>query len=307
MVTGAILVAFLVMVGIILVFAGLAMPKKADPIQTRLTTYAVRPRTLEEIELQQPFYDRTLKPLSLRLSKTISKRTPQSTIEQLRRDLMLAGNPNNLQVNDFLGVKGLAAFGFAGLALLLMFAAGGPMLYITVGPLIAAFLGFYIPNFWLKSKIGARQKEILLSLPDCLDLLTISVEAGLGFDAAMQRVAGKWDNALTREFERVIAEVRMGRQRREALREMSARCDVQDVTSFIAAIIQADQLGVSISRILVIQAEQMRMRRRQRAEKLAHEAPIKMLIPMTLFMLPTIYIVILGPMVPKLMEMMAGG
>lgn len=304
---GAMLASFLIMSSIILFFVGLSLPKKEDVVQSRLTTYAVRPRTLEEIELQQPFYERAVKPLVVKLSKFISKRTPQSTIDQLRRDLMLAGNPYNLQLNDFLGLKGLAAVGFAVLAFLLMLAIGGTFLYIAVGPFIAAFLGFYVPNFWLKSMVGARQKAIQLALPDCLDLLTISVEAGLGFDAAMQKVANKWDNPLTREFERVIAEVRMGKQRREALRDMSNRCDVRDVTSFIAAIIQADQLGVSISRILVIQAEQMRVKRRQRAEKLAHEAPIKMLIPMALFMLPTIYLVILGPMVPQLMKMMGGG
>ncbi|MDO8672900.1 MAG: type II secretion system F family protein [Dehalococcoidia bacterium] len=301
------LVALLVMAALLLFFAGLAMPKKADVVQTRLTTYAVRPRTLEEIELQQPLYERVVRPIVKNLSAFISRRTPQSTIEQLRRDLMLAGNPNDFHVNDFLGVKGLAALAIAIIALLLMVAANGPLLYLILLPLICALPGFYLPNFWLKSKITARHKEIQLALPDCLDLLTISVEAGLGFDAAMQKVAEKWDNALTEEFDRVIIEVRIGKQRREALRAMALRCDVQDVTSFIAAIIQADQLGVSIARILNIQAEQMRMKRRQRAEKLAHEAPIKMLIPMAFFMLPTIYIVILGPMVPQLLAMMTGG
>ncbi|MBI2865000.1 MAG: type II secretion system F family protein [Chloroflexi bacterium] len=301
------LVALLVMVAILLFFGGLAMPKKADAIQTRLTTYAVRPSTLEEIELQQPLYERVVRPLVTKLSRFISRRTPQSTIDQLRRDLMLAGNPNNLHVNDFLGTKGLAAVGIAVVVFLLMLASGGPPSFLILAPLACAVPGFYLPNFWLKSKITARHKEIQLALPDCLDLLTISVEAGLGFDAAMQKVADKWNNALTQEFDRVIVEVRMGKQRKEALRGMSGRCDVQDVTSFIAAVIQADQLGVSISRILGIQSEQIRMRRRQRAEKLAHEAPIKMLIPMALFMLPTIYIVILGPMVPKLFAMMGGG
>lgn len=301
------LASLFTMMGIFLIFLGLTRPKRPNPIETRLTTYAVRPRTLEEIELQQPFYERTIKPIALRLAGFIAQRTPQGTIAEIRHDLLVAGNPSGLQVNDFLGIKGLAAIVLGGLAFFLMGMADVSFLYKSLGPLIAAFLGFYLPNFWLKGKITARQKDIQLSLPDALDLLVISVEAGLGFDQAMQKVAEKWDNSLTREFSRVLAETRMGKLRRDALRDMADRCEVPDLKSFAAAIIQADQLGVSISRILVIQAEQMRMKRRQRAEKLAHEAPIKMLIPMALFMLPTIYLVILGPMIPKIMKMFGGG
>ncbi|HEX2173578.1 MAG TPA: type II secretion system F family protein, partial [Dehalococcoidia bacterium] len=167
-------------------------------------------------------------------------------------------------------------------------------------------LGYFLPNLWLRDKIKKRQNEIQLALPDVLDLLVVCVEAGLGFDSAMQKVTDKLDNELTREFAQVIREIRLGKPRREALRDMVERTQVADVSSFISAIIQADQLGVSIGRILTIQSEQMRIKRRQRAEKKAHEAPIKMLIPMALFMLPTIYLVILGPMAPKLLGGMLG-
>jgi len=292
--------------GVLLFFIGLVVPKRVDPIQTRLTTYAVRPRTLEEIELQQPFIERVVNPIFRRMASIVTSRTPQKTIEEIRHDLMVAGNPHNLMVNDFLGIKGLCAVVLAGFILFITIVAGMPLLYRLLGAPIMGVLGFYLPNFWLKSRIKARKKEIQLALPDCLDLLVISVEAGLGFDGAMQKVCDKWQNELTKEFARVIAETRLGKHRREALKAMADRAEVPDVTSFIGAVIQADQLGVSIGRILVIQAEQMRIKRRQRAEKLAHEAPIKMLIPMALFMLPTVYLVILGPMVPKLFAMFGG-
>ena len=143
----------------------------------------------------------------------------------------------------------------------------------------------------------AFKDEIVKTLPDALDLLTISVEAGLPFDGAMQRVAEKWDNELSKGFQRMLTEMRVGKSRRDALRDMSDRMDVPDVTSFVAALVQADTLGISIAKVLRIQSEQMRIKRRQRAEEKAQQAPIKMLIPMTFLIFPTILIVILGPAV----------
>ena len=302
MLVGLIAVLF-VMAGIFLVFLGLARPTQPDVVQTRLTTYAVRPKTLAEIEFEQPFSERTLKPIIRRLAVLLRSRTPEKTINDIRRDLVLGGRPNNLTVNDFLGLK-LAGAIVVGIGVtFFVITAGAPAPVLLIGPLGGAVLGYFLPNLWLRSKIRKRQNEIQLSLPDVLDLLVVCVEAGMGFDSAMQKVTEKFDNALTREFAQIINEIRLGKPRREALRDMIERTQVGDVSSFISAIIQADQLGVSISRILSIQSEQMRMKRRQRAEKLAHEAPIKMLIPMALFMLPTIYLVILGPMVPKLFSM----
>jgi tight adherence protein C len=167
---------------------------------------------------------------------------------------------------------------------------------------VAGGLGFYLlPTLWLSSQIRGRQAEIVKALPDALDLLTISVEAGLGFDAAMNKVAEKWSNELSVAFKRVIQEIQMGKLRREALRDMADRMDVSDVSSFVAAIIQADQLGVSIAKVLRIQSEQMRIRRRQRAEEKAHQAPVKMLFPMVFLIFPAILIVLLGPAILVLM------
>jgi len=298
----SVIAVILVMAGIFLVFLGLARPTQPDAVQTRLTTYAVRPKTLAEIEFEQPFSERTLKPLLRRLATLLRSRTPDKTIEDIRRDLIVAGRPKNLTVNDFLGLKLAGAIVVGIGAAFFAISAGAPTLVLVIGPIGGAVLGYFLPNLWLRSKIRKRQNEIQLALPDVLDLLVVCVEAGLGFDSAMQKVTQKFDNALTREFAQIINEIRLGKPRREALRDMIERTQVGDVSSFISAIIQADQLGVSTARILSIQSEQMRLKRRQRAEKLAHEAPIKMLIPMALFMLPTIYLVILGPMIPKLLS-----
>jgi tight adherence protein C len=297
---------------VIVFFLGLARPAQTNVIQSRLETYAVRPKTLEEIELQEPFYQRTIRPVVLQLARLVRQRTPASQLDEIRRKLEIAGIAN-LDVNQFLGIKVLSAIIF--LVILTALAAalknppllGLPIPSILVAPLIGGFLGYYFPNLWLNRKIRARQKEIQLALADALDLMVISVEAGLGFDAAMAKVAEKWDNALSREFARVLIENRLGKSRPDALRDMAARIDLADVTNFVSAIIQADQLGVSIARILTIQAEQMRIKRRQRAEKLAHEAPVKMVIPMVIFMMPTIYLIVLGPIVPRLVRQFGGG
>jgi tight adherence protein C len=164
------------------------------------------------------------------------------------------------------------------------------------------FVGYVLPGIWLGQKIGRRKKNILKALPDAIDLLSISVEAGLGFDQALSRVAVKWDNELGWEFQRTLSEIRVGKTRREALKELAARTGVDDLSTFVTSIVQADQLGVSITQVLRIQSAQLRQRRRQRAEEQAHKAPIKMLFPMVFLIFPAIYVIILGPAVPQVMR-----
>jgi tight adherence protein C len=156
-------------------------------------------------------------------------------------------------------------------------------------------LGYTVPEFWLGGRIKKRQHAILLSIPDALDLLTISVRAGLGFDAALGKVVEKMNGPLTDEFQRALAEVRVGKVRREALRDIIPRTEVAPLSNFIGAIIQAEQLGVSISKVLQVQSEQLRIERRQRAEEMAAKAPIKMLFPLVGCIFPALFIVILGP------------
>jgi len=183
--------------------------------------------------------------------------------------------------------------------LLAMFSSPG---WAIIYGLVGALVGFLMPILWLRSKIRQRQDEIVKSLPDALDLLTITVEAGMGFDGAMQKVAEKWENHLSRGFSRVVQEMRLGVPRREALKNMDNSMEVPDVTTFVAAIIQAETLGVSIAKILRVQSEQMRIRRRQRAEELANKAPIKMLFPMAFLIFPALFIILLGPAALVIME-----
>jgi tight adherence protein C len=171
---------------------------------------------------------------------------------------------------------------------------------------LGAGVGYMLPGIWLGQQIKKRKKSIIKALPDALDLLTISVEAGLGFDVALQRVTEKWDDELSREFRRVISDMRLGRSRREALRDLGERTGVEDVQTFVSAIIQADQLGVSMSKILRLQSDQMRVKRRQRAEEEAQKAPILMLFPMVFLIFPALFVVILGPAIPRLVESFGG-
>jgi tight adherence protein C len=200
-----------------------------------------------------------------------------------------------------MGVKILSAIVFAvGVFLLLTLMLSSPAGGLFFG-LVGAAVGFLAPEFWLGRKIRARSQGMVLQLPDALDLLTISVEAGLGFDAALAKVVEKMDGPLIDEFRQALAEVRMGRTRREALRDVADRADARPVTNFIGAIIQAEQLGVPIAKVLQIQSNQLRIERRQRAEEAAAKAPVKMLFPMVGCIFPTIFIVILGPAVVTLM------
>jgi len=290
-----IFVAFMAFLALLLIVIGIASPRPADEVEARLIEYGGRPLTLEEIELAEPFSQRVLVPMIEASSRFVSRFTPQRTLEATRHKLELAGNPNNWNANQFLGIRGLAGLLLAVLTLVVTTIAGTAVLQRLAFTAAMALLGFFLPVVWLGSRIRRRQDEIVKTLPDALDLLTISVEAGLPFDGAMQRVADKWDNEISRAFQRLLAEMRVGKSRRDALRDMSDRIEVPDVTSFVAALIQADQLGISIAKVLRIQSEQMRIKRRQRAEEKAQQAPIKMLIPMTFLIFPTILIVILGP------------
>ncbi len=279
---------------ILLVIVGIASPRPADRVQDRLQQYD-RLMTLEEMELARPFSERVLLPMLRAISRFVSRFTPQRTLENTQRKLELAGNPNNWSAAEFLGIRALSAILLGALAFALLMLAQAELTQQLLYSAVMCLLGYFLPVAWLGSRIRSRQDEIVRTLPDALDLLTISVEAGLPFDGAMQRVADKWDNELSKGFQRLLTEMQVGKSRREALRDMVGRMEVPDVTSFVAALIQADQLGISIAKVLRIQAEQMRIKRRQRAEEKAQQAPIKMLIPMTFLIFPTILIVILGP------------
>jgi tight adherence protein C len=300
-----ILVAAIAAGAVLLIVLGLTGTSAVDPVQARLTQLGtMQAKNLEELELQQPFLERTLRPLVGRLSGSVARVTSTSFTERTEKRLALAGNPGDLRVADWLGIKAVGAIVGAILFFLLFVIGGFGGLGIPVSffmPLIGAYLGYVIPEFWLGGRVKKRQKAILLMVPDTLDLLTISVRAGLGFDAALGKVVEKLKGPLSEEFRRALAEVRVGKARRDALRDIVPRTEVGPLTNFIGAIIQAEQLGVSISKVLQVQSEQLRIERRQRAEAAAAKAPIKMLFPLVGCIFPSLFIVILGPAIILIM------
>lgn len=268
-----------------------------DPLATRIDEFAAREEivSIEDIELSLPISDRIFVPIIRRISEFLIRLTPQTTVERTSRMLELAGNPRNMSAAEFLILRGVTTIFLGGLFFLMMTRFGVDLNRRLLYTLIMAILGYFLPVLLLRSMIDRRKAAIIKKLPDALDLMTICVDAGLTFNAAMQKVDEKWDDPLAEEFGRVIYEMQLGKSRRQALRDMTDRMDVPDVTSFIAAVLQADQLGVGIGKVLRIQAEQMRIRRRQRAEEKAQQAPVKMLFPMVFLIFPSIFIVLLGP------------
>jgi tight adherence protein C len=291
------LVAGSAALAILFIAVGLAGRSSVDPVQARLTQLgAMQAKNLEELELQAPFLERTIRPLVGRFSGTVSRFTSQSFTAQTEKRLALAGNPGDMRVTEWLGIKAISAIVFA-IAFFLgaLFLLQMPFLATIAAGVVGVVFGYIAPEFWLGRRIRARQKAILLQIPDALDLLTISVRAGLGFDAALGKVVEKMRGPLIDEYRRALAEVRVGKARREALRDIIPRTDVQALTNFIGAVIQAEQLGVAISKVLQVQSEQLRIERRQRAEEMAAKAPIKMLFPLVGCIFPSLFIVILGP------------
>ncbi len=298
-------VAGVAALAIVLIFVGLAGGAPVDPVQARLTQLGtMQAKNLEELELQAPLFERTVRPLAARLSGSVSRIASTSFTQQTEKRLALAGNPGDLRTADWLGIKAVGALIGAGVFFLLFMIVGVLGLPLVLRVLmipIGLMFGYTIPEFWLGGRVRARQKAILLQIPDALDLLTISVRAGLGFDGALGKVVEKLKGPLTDEFRRALAEIRVGKTRRDALRDIIQRTDVPALSNFIGAVIQAEQLGVSISKVLQVQSEQLRIERRQRAEEMAAKAPIKMLFPLVGCIFPSLFIVILGPAIILIM------
>ena len=291
-----------------MVMIGLGRRRTTTGFDERLARFAEREdvRSLRDRELDQSFLDRVIKPVLRNWAVRLGQITPGANHEKLKQKLAEAGNPNGIGPVEFVGMRLLLALGLGGGFFLLFGVAGGTAQARLLLPAVLGVFGFLMPKIWLDRKAKARRKSIIRTLPDAIDLLAISVESGLGFDPSMLRVAEKWDNTISREFGRVLSEMRIGKAKREALREMAGRCGVEDLSTFVSAVIQADQLGVAITQVLRIQSEALRVRRRQRAEALAQKAPIKMLFPMAFLIFPALYVVILGPAIPRMIEAFSG-
>ena len=289
--------------GVLMIFYGLARTPQtntAEMVQQRLQVYGAGGTTpdkvlsLDEVELQRPFSERFLRPAIERLGNLMSRSTPAKARQDLDNRLELAGRPGNLTPTDFGAIRIVCAAIFAAIGLLLGLLMASP-LYTVGGLAVGAIVGYYAPVMWLKQKVDARRAAIQKGLPDAMDLLVIAVDAGLGFDAALARVTDKYKNALSDMFAKVLREVSLGRPRLEAMDEMGRSSGVDDLHNFIQAIIQSEQFGTGIGKILRIQADDMRRRRRQRAQEKAAQATLKMLLPMVGCIFPVLWIVLLGP------------
>lgn len=295
-----VLIGLIAAAAVIVLTYGLTAGPSKDAVQQRLEQLITAPKSLEEMELGQPLFERVMRPMVQRISKFANRGDQGGLIARTDLKLERAGYPGGLRGADWMGVKVLSTILLGVGVALLMLATGRVQLALVFG-LAGAALGFLAPDFWLGSRARKRSMEMVLQLPDALDLLTISVEAGLGFDAALAKVVEKMEGPLINEFRQALAEIRMGRSRRDAMRDIVARADAQPISNFIGAIVQAEQLGVPIAKVLQIQSQQLRIERRQRAEEAAAKAPVKMLFPMVGCIFPTIFIVILGPAILTVM------
>ena len=296
----ALLLFIIVGAAVALVVIGLRERQGADPLAARLAEYAQRGEvaSLQEIELSQSLMERVTYPAARRLAELAQRFTPQNAIVQARVRLEMAGAPRWLEPTLFLASRFIFGIGL-GLALIFGFSLSPNSSIFSMTSIVmiaaAVLMGFFLPILLLESRIKRRQRTVLNLMPDALDLLTICVEAGLGFDAAMKKVVEKWDNEVADAFSRVLQEIQLGKLRREALRDMADRLGVPEMDSFVAAVVQSETLGVSMARVLRVQADSMRIKRRQRAEENAQKAPVKMVVPMVFLIFPTIVIILLGP------------
>jgi tight adherence protein C len=296
---------------VLLLLYGMLILKKEKKKQVSARLAAVFNDTTEETVLagdpgeeikKLSFFSRIIKPLWKETRKSLQKNLTSEKREILEQKLLQAGSPCGMTPVEFRIVQIV-------LLVLLPLLAGGYAFFINAEPgrlfLFAAggiAAGKYLPSFYLKQKAQARNKEALKALPDFIDLLTVSMEAGLGFDSALSKVTAKKEGVLSSEFQRCLEEMRLGKTRKEALSGIRQRLELEDMNSLIGSIIQAEQLGIGMVQVLNVQANEIRNRRKQRAEEAAMKAPIKMLFPLVMFIFPCIFIVLLGPAIIQIFE-----
>lgn len=244
-----------------------------------------------------PFTGRVVVPLLGGVASLIMEFLPHSFVRRVQSQLAAAGWPMTAEAFFTVIIVTAGLFPGAIFALALMSANGGAAVAMVLAALLFVFLGLMLPFLWLRRRVRSRKLRIWKSLPDAFDLITVCVEAGLGLDAALRHVSEKFRGPLSDEISQTLREVGMGRPRREALEDMAERAGVKELTTFVNAVVQAEQLGTSLGRVLRAQGLTMRVQRRQKAEELARKAPVKLVFPLVLFIMPTFFVVTLGPMV----------
>jgi tight adherence protein C len=294
----ALVIAFMIFTAIVMALVGITSGSQST------TAVAARQRLegwKRGTEGETPAYDpsapitkRVLAPMVQGLTDSLRSFLPSSLLKGVEKQLIYAGEPMTMQ--GFLTMLIVAAGASTGLGFLLVLVAGTKLSVVSLGIVGAmGLIGFFMPFYLVKSRARQRQNAIIKSLPDAFDLITTCVEAGLGLDAALARVAEKVEGPFSQELNRALRDVALGKARREALKELGDRTGVVDLIQFVNAVIQAEAMGSSIGQVLRVQADTLRVRRRQRAEEAAYKAPVKMLFPLVLCIFPTLFIVILGP------------
>lgn len=278
------------------------LPQGRDDLYRRLAYYSSHDTAAVNRTEEESFRERVLAPLLMPFTHGVGSLLPGSWAERVRRGLVLAGNPAGLTPERFTALCLLLGVGLPGLYLIPMLVSGGLSRNALIFTVVLVALGFYLPWFWLRLHGRRRQNAISDALPDAMDHLTVSVEAGLGLEAALARVSEKMPGPLSQELQRMLAEISLGTRRREALRNLAARTDVPGVQMLTSALVQADQMGITLGPVLRAQADQLRVRRRQIAEEKAMKAPLKILFPLVIFILPSVFIVVLVPAILRIIE-----
>lgn len=308
-----ILAAIFVLAGILIVIIAIARLGKAqNMVANRLQDFVLnqeRPRQSNVFrriiprEITGSFYNRTFKPFFQKIVNFFGKLAPSNSIQKIDHQLTIANNPMGLNGRAFYGMKVLfMLIGFI-LAILVNYRDKQLNLFhVLLGALLLLFF-IYLPNGWLKSLVRQRQDEIRRNLPDALDMLSVCASAGLGFDQSLKKISENWPTALGNEINHVIQEMEIGVSRADALRNMSGRLDVEELSSFVSIIVQAEGIGMSFAEVLHSQAKQMRILRQYRAKEIANKMPAKMIVPLAIFIFPALIAVILAPMIPTLMNL----
>lgn len=307
--------AALLLLGVVLVAVAVALlsialrpEEESEGLNRSLAVLEAMGRAPKELtrELEKPFADRVLEPLQARALALGRRITGADSADRIRRRLDLAGNPAGWTVDRVTGGKVMCAgLGVVvGLAVGMLLADGfTTRLVLTAAGLVVGFFG---PNLYLYQLGYDRAQRLQRDLPDALDLMTISVESGLGFDAAVQQVALNTDGPLAEEFARMLREMQLGMGRSEALRSLGDRTNVDDIRSFVSAMVQADSFGVPVSQVLRVQSAEMRVKRRQRAEQKAQQVPVKITIPLIFCILPALFVAVMGPAVINILDNFGG-
>ena len=293
----------LVLLAIILVGSAFSSSAQAGGITRSLAVLEAMTQAPKELtqDLDRPFADRVLQPLQQKALGIGRRLSGADSADRIRRKLDLAGNPPGWSVDRVVSGKVVGAVVglLGGFVFSLMLGSIAVKVVVIIG---VAVVGFFSPNLYLYQRAHERSERLQRDLPDAIDLLTISVESGLGFDAAVQQVARNTEGPLAEELSRVLREMQIGQSRSDALRAFGDRTNVADVRTFVSAMVQADTFGIPIAQVLRIQSSEMRVKRRQRAEEKAQQVPVKITIPLIFCILPTLFIAVMGPAVISILE-----